>query len=310
LTGCTANVTSSGNATVGSAAYNQSLWDCVKFANNETLLNATVQVLQKPENQYGNFIFGPSIDGVIIPDSPAALIANGSFLKVPFISGNNKDEGTIYFPPLDDTTAELKQYIDLALPTSPNDTVISTLLSFYPDAASGSPFDTGNNTFGYSPTWKIGAAISGDTQFQAPRRDFLRRATEHGLNQTWSYQFEQNLNTSSPEGVYHGSEVPFVFGTYSAGNTSSPLSQLSQQMGAYWLNFVNYLDPNGNSANPASAVVQQRLNLTTWPTYSTSTNGGNQNMLRLQANNLTIFQDTYRQGPMFYINSVPEALDH
>jgi carboxylesterase type B len=53
LTGCTANVTSGRNVTVGSAAYNQSLWDCLKFANNETLLNATVQVLRKPENQFG-----------------------------------------------------------------------------------------------------------------------------------------------------------------------------------------------------------------------------------------------------------------
>ena len=42
---------------------------------------------------------GPSIDGVIITDSPAALIANGSFLRVPFISGNNKDEW-VEFPSL------------------------------------------------------------------------------------------------------------------------------------------------------------------------------------------------------------------
>jgi hypothetical protein len=55
-----------------------------------------------------------------------------------------------------DTTAELEQFVDLAVPSPPNDTVISTLLSFYPDVASGSPFDTGNNTFGLSPLWKIG----------------------------------------------------------------------------------------------------------------------------------------------------------
>jgi hypothetical protein len=29
---------------------------------------------------------------VLVTASPAALIANGSFLKIPFISGNVKDE--------------------------------------------------------------------------------------------------------------------------------------------------------------------------------------------------------------------------
>jgi acetylcholinesterase len=56
LTGCTANATANatmGNMTIGGAAYNQSIWNCLKYVNNMTLLNATIQVLQMPENQYG-----------------------------------------------------------------------------------------------------------------------------------------------------------------------------------------------------------------------------------------------------------------
>lgn len=53
LTGCTANATSSGNATVGTLAYNQTVFECLRNVNNMTLYNATVAVLELPENQYG-----------------------------------------------------------------------------------------------------------------------------------------------------------------------------------------------------------------------------------------------------------------
>lgn len=38
------------------------------------------------------FIWAPSIDGDIIPDSPHSLLQRGEFARIPFISGNNKDE--------------------------------------------------------------------------------------------------------------------------------------------------------------------------------------------------------------------------
>lgn len=48
----------------------------------------------------GSFVFGPSIDGDIIPDSPHTLLAEGAFAKIPYISGNMKDEWvtSIYNP--------------------------------------------------------------------------------------------------------------------------------------------------------------------------------------------------------------------
>ncbi len=76
------------------------------------------------------------------------------------------------------------------------------------------------------------------------------------------------------------------------------------------INFINSLNPNGNAASAFTPLVARTLNLTTWPTYTTSTAGGNKNMLRLKSGNLTVFQDTYRDSAMQYINSIPEALDH
>ena len=38
------------------------------------------------------FIFGPSIDGDLIPDSPHTLLEQGKFARIPFIAGNVLDE--------------------------------------------------------------------------------------------------------------------------------------------------------------------------------------------------------------------------
>jgi hypothetical protein len=38
------------------------------------------------------FIFAPSIDGDLIPSSPHTLLEQGKFARIPFISGNVKDE--------------------------------------------------------------------------------------------------------------------------------------------------------------------------------------------------------------------------
>ena len=42
-----------------------------------------------------SFIFAPSIDGDLIPSSPHTLLEQGKFARIPFISGNVKDEYVI-----------------------------------------------------------------------------------------------------------------------------------------------------------------------------------------------------------------------
>ena len=50
--------------------------------------------------------------------------------------------------------------------------MINTILQMYTDdPAVGSPFGTGNETFGLSSEYKRVAAMLGDMSFQAPRRE-------------------------------------------------------------------------------------------------------------------------------------------
>ncbi|KAG9011489.1 hypothetical protein FRB94_008320 [Tulasnella sp. JGI-2019a] len=200
LAGCSPNATASANSgskpASNTTAYNQVIFDCLKFANNETLFNATITVARLP--QYYNLpIFGPTLDGEMIPDYPSKLIASGKFAKIPFINGNNVDEATLFIPTTVNSTVESGELIRQIYPV--NQTVLDKLQSFYPTLAEGSPFGSGNETFGLSPIFKQTTAIVCDLDFQAPRRAFLKGVRAFGLQNTYSYLFTQNTDTNTTD---------------------------------------------------------------------------------------------------------------
>jgi hypothetical protein len=41
--------------------------------------------------------FAPSVDGIVLPDTPENLFVQGRFTKVPFIVGQTKDEGAFFY---------------------------------------------------------------------------------------------------------------------------------------------------------------------------------------------------------------------
>ena len=72
---------------------------------------------------------------------------------------------------------------------------VQDILALYPDEpALGSPFGTGNETFGLSPEFKQASAVVGDIMFQAPRRAWSQSASRFGVR-NFAYLF------SDPEAV-------------------------------------------------------------------------------------------------------------
>ena len=78
---------------------------------------------------------------------------------------------------------------------------VARLLELYPDVpALGSPYGTGNETFGLSSQYKRGSAIAGDASFQATRRQWIRAASGAGVK-TFGYLFtDQNAALSPSKG--------------------------------------------------------------------------------------------------------------
>ncbi|KAG8710874.1 hypothetical protein FRC09_020891 [Ceratobasidium sp. 395] len=172
-------------------------------------------------------------------DIPSKLFLAGKFAKVPFINGAQLDEGTLFV-----NGGSLNTEQDIfnwatahftGLNTGiTNETAVRELLKYYPaDPAAGSPYGTGNNTFGQGDEYKRYASIIGDLLFQAPRRNHLKIATSFGVR-TWSYiMAERPVNFVPALGIQHLGDVPFVLQLLDS-STSPELLSFAQAIGAYW----------------------------------------------------------------------------
>ncbi|KAG8745213.1 hypothetical protein FRC10_008525 [Ceratobasidium sp. 414] len=96
-----------------------------------------------------------------LPGEPAKLMHNGKFAKVPFITGNQLDEGTVL---VHGATANSDQdLISAAAAIGVSYETMAELLQYYPTAPEyGSPYNTENQTFGQGAQYKRFASIYGD----------------------------------------------------------------------------------------------------------------------------------------------------
>lgn len=283
-----------------SAAQGKTL-DCLRQASITDLLTAASVAGGKNP---GEFAFIPVIDGQggMIPDLPSTLLEKGSFSKVPFIAGTNLDEGTMFTITTVNSdssilTALTGQVGTLQSVNTPFESVqglfLNMLVSAYPDDPSqGSPYNTGNATFGLSPFYKKAASIVGDSSFQATRRAWISAAASNGVT-TYGYMFtEPGQNTSS--GVAHASELNYVYGVPTLSGPT-PQSTLSSQMMDYWISFAVAGNPNDGRGS----------NRPPWPTYNVQ----NPQILQLNSN-LTTIQDNYRHTQIDLINAIPAVFAH
>lgn len=184
-----------------SDADTQDTFDCLRGVNSSSISQAVVATGFTSS-------FGPVIDGPggLLPDLPSRLFQRGHFARLPSIAGTNLDEGSnlfhshyicianvcfvgALFTPQNinssDTIRETLIAISSPSPRGPAAlaAAVETILKLYPDIpADGSPFNTGNKTFGLSSQYKRSAAIC----------EFVKRIsfyTTYSCNSSWGFQF-------------------------------------------------------------------------------------------------------------------------
>ena len=267
-----------------------STFPCLRNASTAELLRsweAAVNVF--PDT----FLFVPVLDGPdgLIPDLPSTLFAAGRIPKVPFIAGTVLDEGTAFVQRTLSSTYDLFGFFQAAAMPYPQEfsaqfaEVIQVLvIQYYDDPNQGSPFGTGNETFGTGALYKTTAAAFGDITFQAPRREWIQAAASAGVP-AYGYIFtDQNAAVAEPSlgGVYgswtylirfamwltpfrcfavhHGSEVPYIYGFSSVGAVSPESGLISQAMMDYWLSFaVNGTPNDGKGLTSACRIITSSL---------------------------------------------------
>ena len=88
--------------------------------------------------------------------------------------------------------------LDPEAPLPPLQSVRETLLEMYPNiTALGSPFGTGNDTFGLGSEYKRVAAMAVDIAFNGPRRAWAQTASRAGLA-AYCYLFADPQAVSDP----------------------------------------------------------------------------------------------------------------
>ncbi|PPQ70409.1 hypothetical protein CVT26_013826 [Gymnopilus dilepis] len=234
---------------------------CLRAVPFNTLRNAVNKSPSISNITSLRLAWGPRVDGIFLEDDPLKLIASGKVARVPVVSGDEDDEGTVFSlvqGNVTQTDADFKDYIKSNYFPSASEAELAKVWTTYPsDPSLGSPFGTGDMNQLY-PQYKRLAAFQGDLLFQGPRRYFLNRISNE--QKTWSY-LGKVLKTVPFLGSLHGAEdiVPFL--------------------DDHIIYFTNSLDPNGPGTG------------SNWPQYSSSS----PNLLTFLDNNVTdLSQDNFR----------------
>jgi para-nitrobenzyl esterase len=178
-----------------------------------------------------------SVDGYVLPTSPAEVFAAGKQLPAALIIGINARE--FGGAPTASAVKEKveKEYGPLAGKALPlygiNTTVDGSVLQGNPDPLYGKPGDQ----------------FITDITFRCPSMVVADWNSKAGLP-TYQYQFSRGIPGHPEMGAIHASEVVYVFGNLDAPSPMRPKYEkadyaISQAMLEYWTNFAKTGNPDG-----------------------------------------------------------------
>ncbi|KAF5332574.1 hypothetical protein D9611_005208 [Ephemerocybe angulata] len=236
-----------GNMTEGQVYYDKLVQDAGCGGANDTLAclrsaplgNLTSAIGYSPGIwSYQSLVLAwtPHADGAFLTDNPQRLVENDKVAKIPMVSGNCDDEGTLFALSSLNVTSddEFQDYVKTIWLPNATDDQLAPLFDAYPDdREDGSPFNT-SIANAITSQFKRIAAFEGDSVFQAPRRYFLQQRV--GKQPIWSY-LSKRLKYLPVLGSFHSSD------------------QYLDLLNDYVIYFTNNLDPNTGSG-------------TEWPQYT------------------------------------------
>ena len=255
---------------------------CLRALPYQQFLNAanSVPALLSYNSLAASYL--PRPDGKAITKSPEILLQSNTYAKVPFIIGDQEDEGTLFsiFQSNLTTTSDVVQYLSTLYFQDATTAQLTSIVNLYPDdIVSGSPFRTGLLNELY-PGFKRLAALLGDLTFTLSRRAFLQ--TANALNPSvpsWSYLSSYDYGTAIL-GTFHASDILQVFDGIVPNDASASVR-------SYYYSFVYNLNPNTGSG------------YANWPQW----NSGNGTLLQINALNNDLIADNFREAAYQFITA-------
>jgi para-nitrobenzyl esterase len=218
---------------------------CLRGQSADALLAATAlpEAAQQPPG--GPFYIGgnssllsavPNVDGFVLRQTLREAFATGGFAPRPLVVGTNRDEGTLFHSSFFAVPVASETEYRAALSRRFGAGNVPAIIARYPVAA----FDSANRAL---------AEVTGDAFFVCPARQTARGAAAAGAP-VYLYSFEREPEQAflGGLGVFHSSELPFVFGT----DPAFPLALVGESgratagaVQAMWTQFAATADPNG-----------------------------------------------------------------
>lgn len=198
----------------------------------EELLEAGERIFRNIEAPEAMQSFYPVRDGKVLP-----LHFHPEKHALPLMVGFNRDESLMYT----DRTVEVEdlkhwqaEYFSTATTQTLNDNS-----------------DPAAQNYDQQSIRKRFAALQDATWYDCSAAWIADRNTQHAG--TFLYRFDQErIGQRQPQiGVYHGAELPYIFGSHDAWlPTVKGDRTVSKVMQKYWANFAHYGDPNGPGLTP------------------------------------------------------------
>jgi acetylcholinesterase len=194
---------------------------------SEVLMRANFQQITY-DSAYGQYTYGPVVDGNFVPLQPGQLLAQGRFDKdVRVMVGHNQNEGQLFTPPYLQTNEALQSQLSLAFPTTPQQSIDYITQNLYPAVFDG--------TYPYRDQYSRGSLIISEGIFTC-NTNYLSTALG---NKTYSYLF-------AVPPAFHGLDVAY---TYYTGGALSP-SVANRTVAIALQEFITSFAEEGRPAAP------------------------------------------------------------
>ena len=197
------------------------------------------------------YMYGPVIDGGIVPDYTYRAFAEGKFVKIPAIFGDDTNEGTIFVPKNTSSIADSDTFLQAQFPAV-NPDQLRAITSLFPNP---------NLTFPNSgPFWRQASNAYGEIRYICPGIFCSDAYANVNGQPVWNYRFAVLDPTQEAQGLGtpHTVEVNAIWGpenvnggapgSYSPGRVNAAIVPLIQ---GYWTSFIRAYDPNVYRADGA-----------------------------------------------------------
>ncbi|KAL4784263.1 Alpha/Beta hydrolase protein [Aspergillus varians] len=196
------------------------------------------------------YLYGPVVDGDLIPDYTYRMFEEGRFVKVPVIFGDVTDEGTVFVPANLNSIAAANTFLQAQFPRlTPQH--LSRINEYYFRNINSSQLYPGATRY-----WHPVSKAYGELRYKCPGIAMSTAFTDAGVpNWNYHYSVQDPADEASGRGVWHVVEINAIWGldnVWWSETISSPPpasyytsnAPIIPVMQGYWTSFIKSFNPN------------------------------------------------------------------